>query len=150
MLIVGLLVLAMASDPRPPRPSDEAMLALVAERIPGAVVVEAHNQPMSEGLPGAKAFCGIALIEGRRQPFFVYTFWRPAEALQGNRWATTLRAPRSSESVVSDNFERRGVRTACPELSWPAGEEWPTVLPSGEGATVRSTDRLNAEGQVIP
>lgn len=149
MLIVGLSVLAMASDPRPPRPSDEAMLALVAERIPGAAVLESRDRPMPEELPGAKGFCGIALIEGQRQPFFVYTLWRPAGAELGNRWSTTLRAPRSSESSIANNFERRGVQTACPDLIAPEGVEWSTALPKAEGIVVRSTDRLDADGQVI-
>lgn len=119
MLVVGLLALAMASDPRPPRPSDEAMLALVAERIPGAVVLESHDRPMPSDLPGAKAFCGVALVDGRRQPFFVYTFWRPQGAEHGNRWSTTLRAQGSTRSLISDHFERLGVSSACPELAVP-------------------------------
>lgn len=117
MLIVGLALLAMVSDPRPPRPSDEAMLALVAERIPGAVVVETHDRPMPETLSGAKGLCGVALVDGRRRLFFVYTHWRPAGTELGNRWLTTLRAQGSSGSVISDHFEQLGVSSACPELA---------------------------------
>lgn len=149
MLIVGLAILALASDPRPPRPSDEVMLALVAERVPGAAVVESHDRPMPSDLPGAKGFCGIAVIEGVRQPFFVYTVWRPDGALYRNRWSTALRMPRSSASTVSDNGERLGVRTACPALTAPEGVEWPTVLPRAEGVIARSTDRVGADGQII-
>ena len=148
MLIVGFAVLAIGLLPQTPRPSDEAMLALVAERVPGAVVLEAHDRPMPEGLPGAKGLCGIALIDGERQPFFVYTAWRPVDAIQGNRWSTAMRAPRSGASVVSDNFERRAVRTACPDLPWPAGVGWPTVMPA-EGVVARSTDQIGADGQIV-
>ena len=148
MLIVGLAVLTMGFDPRPPRPSDEAMLALVGERIPGAIVLESHVQPLPAGLDGAHGLCGVARIDGGHQPFFVYTFWRPAGAEDGDRWSTGLRAPLSSEATFHNNFERRGVRTACPDLAPPAGTEWPTALPR-TADVVRSSDRLDAEGQVI-
>lgn len=149
MLIVGLSVLALVSDPRPPRPSDEAMLAALVERIPGAVVLESYDRPMASEQDGAKGICGIALINDQRQPFFVFTLWRPAGAELGNRWSTAVRAARSSESRMADNFERLAVRTACPELTAPEGVEWPTVLPSEPGVVVESTDRLDAEGRVI-
>jgi|GEM_PF-5279908 len=148
MLIVGLAALVMA-DPRPPRPSDEMMLALVAERGSGVSVVESHDRPMPSDLPGAKGLCGIAVVDGVQQPFFVYTLWRPDGSVDGNRWATTLRMPRSPESIVSDNTERLGARTACPESTAPEGVEWPTSLPHAEGVIARSTDRVGAEGQII-
>ena len=145
MLIVGLSILAMASDPRPARPSDEAMLALVAERIPGAVVLQSQARAMPAALDGAHGICGIARIDGGPQPFFVYTVWRPAEAEDGNRWSTALRAPLSSEPTFHNNFERRGVRTACPDLAPPDGVDWPTALPEGAGVVSRSTDVVEAE-----
>ena len=150
MILVGLSVLALASDPRPHRPSDEAMLALVSERIPGAVVLQSHVQTMPTGVDGARGLCGIARIDGEHQPFFVYTLWRPVGAEDGNRWSTALRAPSSSDSTFHNNFERRGVLTACPALIAPAGARWPTALPTTEGVLVRSTDRLDGEGRVIP
>ncbi|WP_309628098.1 hypothetical protein, partial [Brevundimonas sp.] len=73
MLIFGLSVLTMGIDPQPPRPSDEAMLALVAEHIPGAVVLASHVQAMPAGLDGAHGLCGIVRVDGGPQPFFVYT-----------------------------------------------------------------------------
>jgi hypothetical protein len=149
MLIVGLSVLAMVSDPQSARPSDEAMLALIAERIPGAVVLQSQDWMMPAGLDGARGLCGIARIDGKPQPFLVYTLWRPAGNEDGNRWSTALRAPLSSEATVHNNFERRGVLNACPELAPPADVDWPTALPRSAGV-VRSTDRLDAEGQVIP
>ncbi len=149
MLIVGLSVLAMAFNPQTPRPSDEAMLALVAERIPGAVVLQSQDWVMPGGMDGARGICGIARIDGQPQPFLVYTLWRPADAEHGSRWSTALRAPLSSEATFHNNFERRGVLNACPELAAPAGVDWPTALPRTSGV-VRSTDRLDAEGQVIP
>ena len=142
-------VLATASDPRPPRPSDEAMLALLAESVPGAVVLQSDVREMSAGLDGAHGLCGIARISGKPQPFFVYTLWRPPGAADGNRWSTALRAPSSAEATFHNNFERRGVLTACPDMVAPTGADWPTALPSLEGAVVRFTDRLDAEGRVI-
>ncbi len=139
----------MASDPQTTRPSDEAMLALVAERIPGAVVLQSQDWVMPAGQNGARGLCGIARIDGQPQPFLVYTLWRPAGAEDGDRWSTALRAPLSSEVTVHNNFERRGVLNACPELTPPAGVDWPTALPRTAGAA-RSTDRLDSEGQVIP
>jgi hypothetical protein len=150
MLIVGLAVIAMASDPRPPPPSDEAMLTQVTESVPGTEVLQSHDRPMPAGLDGARGVCGLARIDGRPQPFFVYTLWRPADALDGNRWATALRSPRSSEATFANNFERRGVLTACPDLIPPPGVDWPIALPSGTGVGIRSTARLDAEGRVVP
>ena len=66
MLIVGLAILAIGSTPQSPRPSYEALLGLVAEEVPGAVVLEVHDRPMPEDLPGAKGLCGIAQIDGER------------------------------------------------------------------------------------
>ena len=149
MLIVGLLVSVMAADPRPPRPSDEVMLALVAERVPGAAVVELHDRPMPSDWPDARGLCGIAVVAGVRQPFFVYTVWRPDGAAYVNRWSTALRMPRSPAPTVSDNFERLGVRTACPDLTAREGVEWPTVMPRGDGVIARSTDLVGADGQII-
>ena len=149
MLVVGLSILAMASDPRPPRPSDNAMLALVAERVPGAVVLQSHTQVMPAALDGAHGLCGIAQINGEPQPFFVYTFWRPADVQDGNRWSTGLRVPRTAEATVLNNGARRAVLTACPDMVVPAGIDWSTALPGPESGVVRSTDRLDAEGRVI-
>ncbi|WP_298161678.1 hypothetical protein [Brevundimonas sp.] len=148
MLIVGLAILAIAADPQTPRPTDEALLSRVSERIPGAEVLEFHDRPMPEGLPGAKALCGIAMIDGGPQPFFIYTLWREPGWEDGNRWSTTVRAPGSAEATVENNSERRAVNTACPGLVAPLDVDWPTALPRGYGV-VRSTDRLNAEGRVI-
>ncbi|MFA9262986.1 MAG: hypothetical protein ACEQSB_06610, partial [Undibacterium sp.] len=92
MLTIGLVVLAIASDPRPPRPSDEAMLALVAEKISGAVVVQSTPGTMPAELDGSRSICGVFRIGGELQPFFVYTFWRPGEPAETGKWRTGLRA----------------------------------------------------------
>ena len=126
MLTIGLFVLAIASDPRPPRPSDEAMLALVAEKISGAVVVQSTPGTMPTELDGSRGICGIARIGGELQPFFVYTFWRPGDPVESGEWRTTLRAPLSAEATSHNNFERRGVRSSCPDMVAPEGAHWPT------------------------
>ncbi len=96
-------------------------------------MLESHIEVMPAALDGAQGLCGIARIDGTPQPFFVYTLWRPVDAVDGNRWATALRAPRSSAATYNNNFERRGVLTACPDLAAPPGIVWHTALPGTEG-----------------
>lgn len=116
MLMIGLAFLAVAADPRPPRPSDEALLALVADHAPRAVVVTSSERPMPAGLDGAYGLCGTVRINESLQPFIVYTFWRPAGSVDGDRWATSVRLPRSAD----DKLERKAIEVACPTLAEPA------------------------------
>lgn len=115
MLMIGLAFLVVAADPRPLRPSDEALLAMVADHAPGAVVVTARERPMPASLDGARGLCGTIRIGETLQPFIVYTLWRPAGSVDGDRWATLVRAPRSDD----DEIERKAVGVACQNSDGP-------------------------------
>ncbi len=115
MLVIGLAFLLVVTDPRQPRPSDEALLAMVVDHAPGAVVVTKRERPMPADIDGARGLCGTIRIGGTLQPFIVYTHWRPAGSVDGDRWATLVRAPRSDE----DEAERKAVGVACQKSDRP-------------------------------
>lgn len=156
MLTIALAVLAITSDNQTPRPSDSVILAEVAAWAPGAVILEHTDRPMPAGLTGAKGICGVAMIDGSAQPFMAYAVWMPKHSIDSQRgtdtgrWSTTIRAPRSSEATVENNGERKAALSACPHLIAPTGVAWPTEVVVPEGVAVRGSDRLGADGRLIP
>lgn len=156
MLMIGLAFLVVAADPRPPRPSDAAILAEVTAFAPGAVVLEHADRPMPAGLPGAKGLCGIAMIDGSAQPFMAYSIWTPPHRADSisradiGQWSTTIRAPRSSAATVENNGERKAALSACSHLTAPNGVTWPTDVVIPEGVPVVGSDLLGADGRLLP
>jgi hypothetical protein len=92
MLIVGLSILALASDPRPARPSDEAMLARLFESRPNARLVSVNFRETRGGGRGA---CGLIDFDGTIEPFHLLAAWRVERPpiMRSSRGPTRLAEP---------------------------------------------------------
>lgn len=71
VLVLGLMAQDMAE--RPPRPSDDAMLARLLERCPGSRVLSIRFHETPTG--GSRGACGLIDIDGAIEPFALLAAW---------------------------------------------------------------------------
>jgi hypothetical protein len=74
--LVALVLPQDAATERLPRPTDDALLAALQAKAPGARIVssEFHDTPRG----GARAGCGLIEIGGEIEPFHILTSWKEA------------------------------------------------------------------------
>jgi hypothetical protein len=165
ILVLGLMAQDMAE--RPPRPSDDAMLAPLLEQRPGARVVsiDFHEPPRG----GGRTACGLLDIEGTIEPFALLAAWqdsRPPVVIQHGAprpspepagWRlhniAAERPDRNGDGVVDrgdrngNTLSRKLALAVCDDLQPPQGVTWATEMeadpdPVRAARTRRQTDRL--------
>ncbi|MES2860805.1 MAG: hypothetical protein V4701_05000 [Pseudomonadota bacterium] len=169
MLIVGLALLAIASDPRPPRPTDDDLRAAAVAERPGSALLSLEFRDSNRG--GGRIGCALVDIDGTVEPVSVITVWRdarqtafvfmgePRVVAEAAGWAVNVIGPTRTDHTAdgeigwadrsNDNLSRRMALQLCPDLAPPAGEIWETELEPNpdpaRGAEARRRARATAD-----
>lgn len=145
---VAAFAVLMATDPRPPRPSDDQLVAAFATARPDAHILQHTGRDIPEG--DGRAVCGVASIDGQAEPFVVYAVWAASPALSVDAagqtrmvmgapvWRTDAIAPGIMDRegrrhagvtrVVGDALARKQVLAVCTGLTPPEGVTWRTEV----------------------
>ncbi|GAA0638375.1 hypothetical protein [Brevundimonas lenta] len=83
------VALPQQADERPPRPTDEQLLAALQAKVPDGRILSSAFQPTPRG--GGWKGCGLIDVGGTVEPFAVYTIWQ--QARPERRLIATISAP---------------------------------------------------------
>ena len=76
-ILAGIALVQAGTGDRPPRPTDEQLLARLVSEAPAARVLSVDFRDPARG--DGRVGCGVAEIHGHVEPFTVFTGWREAE-----------------------------------------------------------------------
>ncbi|WP_332659261.1 hypothetical protein [Brevundimonas sp.] len=152
VLVLGLMDQDVAE--RPPRPSDDAMLAQLLERRPGTRVISVSFHETPRG--GGRFACGLIDIDGAIEPFAVLAAWHdirppvirregvPLPPPEPAGWGLFDIAPehsdRNSDGVIDrgerngDTLARKMALASCKissPITPPPGVHWTLELERG-------------------
>ena len=148
MMIVGLAMLAIGSDPRPPRPTDDELMSAVHAERPAASILSMDFRESNRG--GARIGCGVIEIGGHAEPFSVIAAWKEPSGIvitvNGGaprpeppaHWAIRISVPSRSDHDGDgdidrtdrnyDVVDRMQAKMWCNDLQPPAGVVWAMEL----------------------
>ncbi|MGZ9114829.1 MAG: hypothetical protein ACXW3K_09425 [Brevundimonas sp.] len=151
VLVLALGLLAQDIAERPPRPSDNAMLAQLLDHRPDARVVSASFRDTRLG--GGRAACGLIDIGGAIEPFALLAAWQdsrrsvvsqlgaPPTEPEPAGWRVSVTAPghtdHDGDGLIgrgdrnSDTLDRKLALTLCRNtnpITPPDGVRWSLEL----------------------
>lgn len=120
LLIGSAALLQAAGGDRPPRPTDEQLLAELTSQAPAARVLSSDFRDAARA--GGRIGCGLAEVHGHVEPFTVFTAWKEAEEP----------LVRGMTITVAGDDGRPRVHTVPPPAPKPAGWSTHASIPTHE------------------
>lgn len=151
VLLALMMVLIQAESERPPRPTDDVLLAAVRSDNPAAEIL---SHSARDARDGARVICGTARVNGQVEPFHALAIWdrsgglanvivngdtgQPLRPAEPDHWKVSAVLPEHQDDDGDgvqtryerniDALDRKLTLQVCRDLTPPERTVWTTEI----------------------